>query len=134
MAVDRPRGQFLGDQLHFYHPAQAGSLRRASLSEQAISTHVATRSPSSASTQVFLQPIAMPRWSISAKDVKDNALLAELFADFEGFPGDAIRAWLASSPGLEHYAMEERAVADFLASIPDKFTRKKDLLEKLAGL
>ena len=34
----------------------------------------------------------MPRWSISAKDVKDNALLAELFADFEGFPGDAIRA------------------------------------------
>ena len=30
MAVDRPRGQFLGDQLHFYHPAQAGSLRRAS--------------------------------------------------------------------------------------------------------
>ena len=62
------------------------------LNEQAISTHVATRSPSSASTQVFLQPIAMPRWSISAKDVKDNALLAELFADFEGFPGDAIRA------------------------------------------
>ena len=54
------------------------------LSEQAISTHVATRSPSSASTQVFLQPIAMPRWSISAKDVKDNALLAELFADFVG--------------------------------------------------
>jgi len=30
MAVDRPRGQFLGDQLHFYQPAQAGSLRRAS--------------------------------------------------------------------------------------------------------
>ena len=50
------------------------------LSEQPISTHVATRSPSSASTQVFLQPIAMPRWSISAKDVKDNALLAELLA------------------------------------------------------
>ena len=30
MAVDRPRGQFLGDQLHFYQPAQAGSLRRPS--------------------------------------------------------------------------------------------------------
>ena len=73
--------------------AKKYSLRRARhfdelpLSKQPISTHVATRSPSSASTQVFLQPIAMPRWSISAKDVKDNALLAELFADFEGFPG-----------------------------------------------
>ena len=26
MAVDRPRGQFLGDQLHFYQPAQATSI------------------------------------------------------------------------------------------------------------
>ena len=39
------------------------------LSEQPISTHVATRSPSSASTQVFLQPIAMPRWSISTRSL-----------------------------------------------------------------
>ena len=32
IAVDRPRGQLLGDQLHFYHsaPARAGALRRES--------------------------------------------------------------------------------------------------------
>ena len=54
-AVDRPRGQFLGDQLHFYHPAQKLlHCEDLPLCEQPISTHVATRSPSSASTQVFL--------------------------------------------------------------------------------
>ena len=54
MAVDRPRGQFLGDQLHFYHPAQAGSLRRPSAEQAAHRDARRHALVSSASTQVFL--------------------------------------------------------------------------------
>ena len=77
----------------------------------------------------------MPRSSsITANDLKSLPLLAELFKDFEGLPTEAVASWLKTSLAIKHYAMEERSIADFLKSLPDTFTRKKDLVSKLGDL
>ena len=77
----------------------------------------------------------MPRSSsITANDFKSLPLLAELFKDFEGLPTEAVASWLKTSLAIKHYAMEERSIADFLKSLPDAFTRKKDLVSKLGDL
>ena len=88
------------------------------------------------SRSIFLAPLlTMPRSSsITANDLKSLPLLAELFKDFEGLPTEAVASWLKTSLAIKHYAMEERSIADFLKSLPDAFTRKKDLVSKLGDL